>query len=61
MKFFTHLFGDSSYIVHYLRWLGYDLCEVEQTGSNFGSEVRHETPYLSSSAAGRWSPTACRS
>ena len=20
IKFFTHLFGDSSYIVHYLRW-----------------------------------------
>ena len=32
MKFFTHLFGDSSYIVYYLRWLGYDLCEVEQPG-----------------------------
>ena len=47
MKFFTHLFGDSSYIVYYLRWLGYDLCEVEQTGSNFGTEVGHETPYLS--------------
>ena len=23
--FFIELFGDSSYIVHYLRWLGYDL------------------------------------
>ena len=22
VKFFTHLFGDSSYIVYYLRWLG---------------------------------------
>ena len=46
-KFYTHLFGDSSYIVNYLRWLGYDLSEVEQTGSNFGTEVGHETPYLS--------------
>jgi len=46
LKFFTWLFGDSSYIVHYLRVLGYDLCEVEQTGSNFGTEVRHESPYL---------------
>ncbi len=52
IKFFTHLFGDSSYIVHYLRWLGYDLSEVEQTGSNFGTEVGHETPYLSSIGAG---------
>ena len=47
VKFFTHLFGDSSFIVYYLRWLGYDLGEVEQTGSNFGTEVGHETPYLS--------------
>jgi non-ribosomal peptide synthetase-like protein len=52
IKFFTHLFGDSSYIVHYLRWLGYDLSEVEQTGSNFGTEVGHETPYLSSIGSG---------
>src|ERR1700759_4200679 len=47
VKFFTHLFGDSSFIVYYLRWLGYDLGEVEQTGSNFGTEVAHETPYMS--------------
>src|SRR5262249_55601827 len=25
LKFFTFLFGDSSYIVHYLSWLGYHL------------------------------------
>jgi non-ribosomal peptide synthetase-like protein len=47
MRFFTHLFGDSSFIVYYLRYLGYDLGEVEQTGSNFGTEVGHETPYMS--------------
>ena len=47
VKFFTHLFGDSSYIVYYLRWLGYDLSRVEQTGSNFGTDVGHENPYLS--------------
>ena len=47
MKFFTHLFGDSSFIVYYLRWLGYDLGEIVQTGSNFGTEVGHETPYMS--------------
>ena len=52
MRFFTHLFGDSSFIVYYLRWLGYDLCEVEQTGSNFGTEVGHETPYLSTIGSG---------
>jgi non-ribosomal peptide synthetase-like protein len=47
LRAFTYLFGDSSYIVHYLRGLGYDLAEVEQTGSNFGMEVKHETPFLS--------------
>jgi len=52
MRFFTHLFGDSSYIVYYLRWLGYDLGQVEQTGSNFGTEVGHETPYLSTIGRG---------
>ncbi|MGW5372925.1 Pls/PosA family non-ribosomal peptide synthetase [Streptomyces sp. NPDC004009] len=46
VRFFAWLFGDSSYIVHYLRGLGYDLSHVEQTGSNFGTEVQHETPFL---------------
>jgi len=52
LRFFTHLFGDSSYIVYYLRWLGYDLGKIEQTGSNFGTEVGHETPYLSTIGRG---------
>jgi non-ribosomal peptide synthetase-like protein len=51
-KFFTYLFGDSSYIVYYLRWLGYDLGRVEQTGSNFGTEVGHETPFLTTIGRG---------
>ncbi|WP_181795541.1 Pls/PosA family non-ribosomal peptide synthetase [Streptomyces sp. WELS2] len=46
VKFFAWLFGDSSYIVYYLRRLGYDLSRIEQTGSNFGTEVQHETPFL---------------
>src|SRR5438309_1173905 len=48
MKFFTFLFGDSSYIVHYLSWLGYQLSPVVQTGSNFGIEVTASTPFLTS-------------
>ncbi|MGE5136244.1 MAG: Pls/PosA family non-ribosomal peptide synthetase [Gemmatimonadota bacterium] len=51
-KFFNYLFGDSSYIVYYLRWLGYHLSAVEQTGSNFGTEVAHESPFLSSVGRG---------
>jgi non-ribosomal peptide synthetase-like protein len=50
-KFFNQLFGDSSFVVYYLRALGYDLGRVEQTGSNFGTDVKHESPYLS--AVGR--------
>jgi non-ribosomal peptide synthetase-like protein len=52
LKFFMYLFGDSSYIVYYLRSLGYDLSEVEQTGSNFGTGVKHETPFLSTVGSG---------
>lgn len=39
------LVGDSSYVVGYLQALGYQLAPVRQTGSNFGSAVRHETPF----------------
>ncbi|MEV7320050.1 Pls/PosA family non-ribosomal peptide synthetase [Streptomyces sp. NPDC093970] len=46
IKFFTWLFGDSSYIVPYLRGIGYNLSRVEQTGSNFGTELQHESPLL---------------
>ncbi|MEU6320561.1 Pls/PosA family non-ribosomal peptide synthetase [Streptomyces sp. NPDC047009] len=52
IKFFAWLFGDSSYIVPYLRGLGYDLSSVEQTGSNFGTDVHHESPYLVSVGRG---------
>ncbi|GAA3048326.1 hypothetical protein GCM10010464_10740 [Pseudonocardia yunnanensis] len=52
VRFFTWLFGDSSYIVKYLRWIGYDLGKVVQTGSNFGMEVRHENPFLSAVGSG---------
>jgi non-ribosomal peptide synthetase-like protein len=44
-KTFLWMFGDSSYVVPYLSYVGYDLTTVEQTGSNFGSAVRHETPF----------------
>lgn len=52
VKFFNTVFGDSSSIVHYLRWLGYRLPDVEQTGSNFGTQVKHESPYLSTVGRG---------
>jgi non-ribosomal peptide synthetase-like protein len=52
INFFKWLFGDSSYIVHYLRCLGYDLALIEQTGANFGTVMKHDTPYLISIGRG---------
>ena len=52
LKFFNVLFGDSSYVVWYVRWLGYQLGQVEQTGSNFGVEFAHETPFLTEVGTG---------
>ncbi len=45
VRFYTNLFGDSSYIVHYLYLLGYDVSFDEQTGANFGLNVKHDNPY----------------
>ncbi|MGY1639169.1 Pls/PosA family non-ribosomal peptide synthetase [Geodermatophilus sp. SYSU D00742] len=44
--------GDTSYVVHYLRLLGYRLPDLEQTGSNFGATLHHESPYLVSVGRG---------
>jgi non-ribosomal peptide synthetase-like protein len=50
--FFINLYGDSSYIVGYLRALGYKASRAGQTGSNFGAQLGHDTPYLVSIGAG---------
>ncbi len=52
MRFLPLLFGDSSYIVHFLRWLGWRLTPLVQTGSNFGSEVVTTNPFLTSVGTG---------
>ena len=46
IKFFTYLFGDSSYITNYLRWIGYKFPNLKQTGSNFGMDVKHDNPFM---------------
>src|SRR5438067_331084 len=51
-RFFGVLFGDSSYIVNYLQWLGCRLSPVVQTGSNFGCEVATSNPFLTSIGSG---------
>jgi non-ribosomal peptide synthetase-like protein len=52
LEFFPLMFGDSSYIVRYLGWLGFRLKPVVQTGSNFGSEVNSAHPLLTSVGTG---------
>jgi non-ribosomal peptide synthetase-like protein len=44
--FLNRLFGDSSYILYYLKAIGYRLSLSDQTGSNFGVEQKHDTPFL---------------
>jgi non-ribosomal peptide synthetase-like protein len=51
-RFFNRLFGDSSYVVHYLLALGYHLKPVEQTGANFGLAVVQSNPFLCSVGTG---------
>jgi non-ribosomal peptide synthetase-like protein len=52
LRFFPVLFGDSNYIVHFLRWAGFQLEPVEQTGSNFGTEVKAVHPLLTAVGTG---------
>ncbi len=52
LKALTYLLGDSSYIVNYLRRLGYNFWRPIQTGSNFGQMVKHDNPYLSTIGRG---------
>jgi non-ribosomal peptide synthetase-like protein len=51
-RFFTTMFGDSSAAVTYSRGIGYDLSEVEQTGSNFGTELRQDSALLTTIGTG---------
>ena len=44
--FYNDLLGDSSFIVHYLKLVGWNLNKVTQSGSNFGTEQRHDNPFL---------------
>jgi non-ribosomal peptide synthetase-like protein len=45
LKTLMQLTGDSSLILHYLRILGYKFPGAQQTGTNFGVAVKHESPY----------------
>jgi non-ribosomal peptide synthetase-like protein len=45
-RFFHVLFGDSCLIVRHIRLLGWNLNKVQQTGSNFGTNQKHDNPVL---------------
>jgi non-ribosomal peptide synthetase-like protein len=49
--FYQSLLGDSSYVVVYLRALGYRIGR-RQTGSNFGASIAHESPFLTTIGSG---------
>jgi len=51
-QFFCVLFGDSSLIVSYMRYVGWNLNKVEQTGSNMGTNQRHDNPFLCNIGSG---------
>jgi non-ribosomal peptide synthetase-like protein len=51
-QFFCVLFGDSSFVVTYMRYVGWDLNKVEQTGSNMGTNQRHDNPFLCNIGSG---------
>ena len=48
----TGLFGDSSYVVRYVRAIGYKQPQVQQTGSNLGTGFKHDSPFLSTIGSG---------
>ena len=50
--FWVRLVGDSSYVVPYLRAVGYRMPDLVQTGSNFGSDVKHDNPFLTTVGSG---------
>ena len=50
--FFGSLFGDSSAIVAYMRYIGWNLNTVFQTGSNMGTDQKHDNPLLCNIGSG---------
>ncbi len=51
-EFFCVLFGDSSFVVNYMRYVGWNLNKVDQTGSNMGTNQRHDNPFLCNIGSG---------
>ena len=58
--FVLYLFGDSSAIAHYLRWLGYHMPTSSSRGPTSGSRPNTSRRTCALWAGGPWSPTAFR-
>ena len=50
--FFCTLFGDASFITTYMRYVGWNLNKVIQTGSNMGCDQTHDNPFLCNIGSG---------
>jgi non-ribosomal peptide synthetase-like protein len=50
--FLLSLFGDSSAITKYMSYVGWNLNTVYQTGSNMGSDQKHDNPFLCNLGSG---------
>lgn len=48
----NNLFGDSALITGFLKYVGWDLGKVKQTGSNFGCLQSHDVPHLTAVGTG---------
>jgi non-ribosomal peptide synthetase-like protein len=51
-EFFCVLFGDSTFITTWMSKVGWNLNKVEQTGSNMGTNQRHDNPFLCNIGSG---------
>ena len=51
-RFLCVLFGDSSFVTTYMRYVGWNLNTVQQTGSNMGTNQRHDNPFLCNIGSG---------
>ncbi|MBV8791198.1 MAG: AMP-binding protein, partial [Pseudolabrys sp.] len=51
-EFFCVLFGDSAFVTTFMRYVGWNLNKVFQTGSNMGTNQRHDNPFLCNIGSG---------
>src|SRR2546423_4431635 len=51
-QFFCVLFGDSSFIVSYMRYVGWNLNKDDQTSSDLSPHPRHDNPFLCNIGSG---------